>query len=198
MLRNLIQKDGNSKRAEVIATELGYLWSNLLQRVPGSTLVLKAVEFSDPEGSRVLREAFTSRGVGERVRFMPPQESLDEHLAMYGSVDVALDTFPYHGTTTTCETLWMGVPVVTLAGDRHASRVAVSLLTNIGAEEWIARTPDEYVEKAAALARDTAALAHHRATLRQRMAASVICDQQAFAARLTGALLEMVGQKRGG
>ncbi len=182
--------------ARKISADCLDMWSRLLHTVPEAALVLKAVEFADPEGSRVLRAEFEARGIpagdGGRVRFMPPQESLDEHMAMYSGVDVALDTFPYHGTTTTCETLWMGVPVVTLAGNRHASRVGVSLLTNIGAEEWIARTPEEYVEKAAALARDPAALAGHRGTLRGRLAASVICDQRAFAERLTAALVGMV------
>ncbi|MFO0830313.1 MAG: hypothetical protein U0637_00585 [Phycisphaerales bacterium] len=181
--------------ARKISVDCIDLWSRLLQRVPDATLVLKAVEFADPEGSRVLADAFAARAVAHRVRFVPPQDSLDEHLAMYNSVDVALDTFPYHGTTTTCETLWMGVPVITLAGDRHASRVGVSILENLGAHEWIATSPDDYAEKAATLAADKAALTRHRATLRTRLAASVICDQKAYATRLTDAIVSMGRQR---
>lgn len=173
------------------------LWSRLLQRVPDATLILKAVEFADPEGTRVYADAFAARGLVSRVKFIPPQESLEDHLAMYNGVDVALDTFPYHGTTTTCETLWMGVPVITLAGNRHASRVGISLLANLGAPEWIASTPDDYIAKAAALAADAQALAHHRATLRTRLTHSIICDQQAYADRLGKALLAMWHHKCG-
>ena len=82
-----------------------------------------------------------------------------EHLAQYGRVDIALDTFPYHGTTTTCEALWMGVPVVTLVGRTHASRVGVSLLTRVGAPQWIAETEEDYVRIAVELAGDLAGLA---------------------------------------
>ncbi len=183
--------------ARKISVDCIGLWSRILRAVEGSTLTLKAVEFADPEGSRVLADAFAREGLAGRVQFLPPQASLEAHLAMYIDVDVALDTYPYHGTTTTCEALWMGVPVVTLAGDRHAARVGVSLLTNIGATEWIAKTPEHFVEIATTLVRDTAALDRHRRTLRARLAASPICDQPAFAQRLSAALRSMWAQSCG-
>ena len=82
---------------------------------------------------------------------MERQPSQLRHLELYNRIDIGLDTFPYHGTTTTCEALWMGVPVVTLAGQRHAARVGVSLLTNLGLGELIADTPEQYLQIAQAL-----------------------------------------------
>jgi predicted O-linked N-acetylglucosamine transferase (SPINDLY family) len=114
-----------------------------------------------------------------------------DHLALYGRVDIALDTFPYHGTTTTCEALWMGVPVVTRAGETHASRVGVSLLTNAGVAELVATSDESYVEVATTLARDFPRLAGLRATLRERMAASPLMDGPLFARNLEGAYRQM-------
>ena len=98
---------------------------------------------------------FPQRGVGaERLELVAAKKENLDHLREYRRVDVGLDTFPYHGTTTTCEALWMGVPVVTLAGRRHASRVGVSLLANVGLREMIAGSVEEYVGIAAGLAGD--------------------------------------------
>src|SRR5690606_36356904 len=103
----------------------------------------------------------------DRVDLLERTADTMSHLSIYHRVDVALDTFPYHGTTTTCEALWMGVPVVTLAGDRHMSRVGVSLLNAAGHPEWVAQSPDDYVRIAAELAGDRARLATLRAGLRE-------------------------------
>ena len=106
------------------------------------------------------------------------------HLALYNDVDIALDTFPYHGTTTTCEALWMGVPVVTLVGDRHASRVGASLLRAIGFEAGIARSTDDYVTTAKLMAENRGILKTARRTLRETVYKSELCDQQAHARKL--------------
>jgi len=104
---------------------------------------------------------------------------------------VALDTYPYHGTTTTCEALWMGIPVVSLAGRTHVSRVGVSLLSNVGLPELIAETPEQYVHIAADLAKDVPRLAELRRTLRGRMQASPLMDAPRFAAEVEAAYRQM-------
>ncbi len=100
----------------------------------------------------------------------------------YQRVDLALDSFPYNGCTTTCEALWMGVPVVTCPGETYAGRASLSHLSNVGLTETISRDLDEYVEIAATLAGDLPRLAALRAGLRGRMAALPLCDGQRFAA----------------
>ena len=158
------------------------LWSRVLTGVPGSRLVLKATQFKDPEARTRAAELFAAAGVGiERLDLVPPLAAAADHLAHYAHVDIALDPTPYNGTATTCEALWMGVPVVTLRGDRHAARVGASILTVAGLERLIAETPDEYVAIAVDLARDLDALAALRAALRQRLRASPLCDGGAFA-----------------
>jgi predicted O-linked N-acetylglucosamine transferase (SPINDLY family) len=165
------------------------LWARVLDAVPGSRLRLKGVGLELPAiRDRVLGMCAAAGLPASRIEALPVTTTTPEHLAQYAGVDVALDTFPYHGTTTTCEALWMGVPVVTLAGDRHASRVGVSLLHAAGVPEWIADSPERYVEIAAGLAHDPAGLAARRAGQRERVAASVLCDQATFAARFEDAL----------
>ncbi len=160
------------------------LWGRVLDAVPGSRLLLKAMGFKDPD----LRDRLTGRlaALGldsSRVRIEGPNDAPGDHLAQYHRVDLALDTYPYHGTTTTCEALYMGVPVLTLRGSRHASRVGASLLHAVGLDDLIADSPDDYVSKASALARDAVRLARLRAELRPRMLASPLCDAPAFARR---------------
>ena len=106
-------------------------------------------------------------------------------------MDIALDTFPYHGTTTTCEAMWMGVPVVSLAGQRHVSRVGVSLLNNVGLPELVANTPEEYVRIAVDLANDLPRLQELRSTLRQRMEQSPLMDAPRFARNVEAAYRQM-------
>jgi predicted O-linked N-acetylglucosamine transferase (SPINDLY family) len=115
-----------------------------------------------------------------RLEFLPMRELLD-YFRTYERVDVALDSFPYAGGTTTCDALWMGVPVVTLVGDRPFSRSGASLLRNAGLTELITRTPDEYVRAAVELATDRARLAGLRAGLRDRLRASPLLDATGFA-----------------
>jgi predicted O-linked N-acetylglucosamine transferase (SPINDLY family) len=115
------------------------------------------------------------------LELLGQDQSLLDHLNQYNRIDRSLDTFPYHGTTTTCEALWMGVPTITLAGPNHASRPGVSLLTNVGLGDLVATTPAEYVDIAVRLAGDRPQLAEIRAGLRQRMLESPLMDGPAFA-----------------
>jgi len=167
-------------------------WGRLLAAVPASRLRLKGFGLGAPALRAAARERLTRAGIDPaRVDLLERLKSQAEHLAAYGEMDVALDTFPYHGTTTTCEALWMGVPVVTLAGDRHASRVGVSLLQAVGHPEWVAADWDDYVRKAAALATDPARQARPREGLRAEMRRSPLLDHAGQAARFGAALEEM-------
>ena len=168
------------------------LWCRVLATVPGSRLLLKANGFADADTRRSVAAAFAAHGMGDdRVRFLPQATRHADHLAVYNGCDLALDTFPYNGTTTTCEALWMGVPVVTFAGDRHAARVGLSLLAQVGLPELAGDTPDDYVRIAAGLATDRPRLAALRASLRDRMRASRLMDAQAHAATVEDAYRTM-------
>jgi predicted O-linked N-acetylglucosamine transferase (SPINDLY family) len=124
----------------------------------------------------------TSHGIArERIELLSAVPDPRDHLALYGRVDIALDSFPYNGTTTTCEALWMGCPVVSLAGTRHAGRVGASLLTAAGLNEWITADADSYRTTVRGLAGDLDRLAALRQDLRGRIAASSLCDATAFA-----------------
>lgn len=166
-------------------------WARLLAEVPDSRLLLKGRDFQDETVRVAMETRLQDAGVPrERVDLLPRTAGTREHLEAYGRVDVALDTFPYHGTTTTCEALWMGVPVVTQAGERHASRVGVSLLTAVGHPEWVAQSADDYVRIAVGLGRDAEARARWRTRLREEMRRSVLCDCTGQAERFWAALRE--------
>jgi predicted O-linked N-acetylglucosamine transferase (SPINDLY family) len=168
------------------------LWSGILRDVPGSRLLLKNRGLRDPSTQEHLRARLEEAGVAqERIELVAYARNLAEHLALYSRVDIALDTFPYHGTTTTCEALWMGVPVVTLAGKTHTSRVGVSLLTNAGLSELIARSPEEYAQLAATLAGDLPRLSRLRGTLRGRLEQSPLMDAPRFARDIEAAYRTM-------
>lgn len=165
------------------------LWSRVLSAVPGSRLLLKTAALGDEKRCEALRARLVAAGIGpDRVDILGRTDSLSDHFATYERADIALDTFPYHGTTTTCDALWMGVPVVTLVGQTHASRVGASLLNAVGLAELTAATETQYVQIAASLAADRAWLAELRATLRDRLLASPLCDGAGLARRLEAAL----------
>lgn len=167
------------------------VWGRILAAVPGARLLLKGGGLGEPAEQTRFRSRLAAAGVAaDRVDFLERTEDTAGHLALYGRMDVSLDTFPYHGTTTTCEALWMGVPVVTLAGDRHVARVGGSLLHAVGHAEWIAADEDGYVRIATELARDTARLAAIRGALRDEMRRSVLCDFAGQSARWSLALRE--------
>lgn len=165
------------------------LWARLLNEVPGSRLVLKSAGLGDPAivsrfQARLSHVGFDST----RVALLGHTPGLREHLALYGAVDVALDTFPYNGTTTTCEALWMGVPVVSLSGDRHAARVGASLLSAAGHPEWLAGDAEQYLRVASGLVRDPERLALLKGSLRSELRASPLLDHPGQAARFGSAL----------
>jgi predicted O-linked N-acetylglucosamine transferase (SPINDLY family) len=168
------------------------LWAQILAAVPTARLLLKDSRIHDPTTARHHRERFAAAGIDPaRLDILPRAAGTAAHLAAYGRIDVALDPFPYNGTTTTCEALWMGVPVIALAGDRHAARVGASLLHRVGLDDLVTADPDAYVAAAVALARDPAHIATLRGGLRARMQASPLCDGSAFARAMEAAYRAM-------
>jgi predicted O-linked N-acetylglucosamine transferase (SPINDLY family) len=169
------------------------LWTRILEAVPGSRLLLKNTAL----GSAVVRDDLTARmarrGIAaDRLELLGNIASHAGHLRLYNRVDVALDTYPYCGTTTTCEALSMGVPVVSLVGPSHHSRVGLSLLSAVGHPEWCANTRDEYVARAVGLGSAAAAAPRtDREALRAAMLASPLCDEPGFALRFGAALRAM-------
>jgi predicted O-linked N-acetylglucosamine transferase (SPINDLY family) len=159
-------------------------WAKVLRRLPTARLRLKCRGLSQAETARRFSGAFAVQGIDPlRVELLGSSPHA-ELLVAYCGIDVALDPFPYSGGVTTCEALWMGVPVVTCPSETFASRHSLSHLSNVGLTETIARDLDEYVEIAVALAHDLPRLAAIRARLRQQMAASPLCDGPRFAANL--------------
>ena len=174
------------------------LWVKILQGVPDSRLRLKAKSFFDPEILLEWETRFTSAGIAkERLLFMPHKPQIKDHLAVYNEVDIALDSYPYHGTTTTCEALAAGVPVVSLAGRAHVSRVGVSLLNAAGLADLVAERPEDYSAIAVKLAADRARLRQLRTSLGARMKTSVLGDAAGFTRKLEGCYRQMVANYRG-
>lgn len=169
------------------------LWARVLKAVPDSHLIVKSARGLEEAAARyALLDQFVARGIGrDRITVSPGKPFQEDHLAMYGEIDVALDTFPYAGVTTICEALWMGVPVVTRAGDRHVSRTGASVLTNAGLADLVAETDDQYVEIACQLAADPDALASVRRALRGVLKASRLLDERAMTADFSSALRSM-------
>jgi len=165
------------------------LWSRVLGEVANARLLLKSHQLADAAARQTYRDQFVARGIEpERLDLRGNLESLEQHLGLYGEVDVCLDPFPYNGTTT-CEALWMGVPVATLRGQHHRGRAGASLLTRVGLDDCVAEDGDVYVSIAAGLARDTAGRADLRTGLRGRMAA--LCDGDTFARDMEAAYRSM-------
>ncbi|MDE2335060.1 MAG: tetratricopeptide repeat protein [Rhodospirillales bacterium] len=163
-------------------------WARILARVADSRLLLKAPQFSEAEIAASVQARFAALGIAParvELRGASPHRSL---LGQYADVDIALDPFPYTGGLTTCEALWMGVPVITRPGDYFAARHSASHLANVGLRDWVAADIDSYVERAVAKAADLPALATLRARLRAEMAASPLCDGPRFGRNLATAL----------
>ena len=180
--------NNNSKISERVIS----VWARILNRTPDSMLKLKSRSFSDAGTRKHILERFEHHGIpAERIVFENYMSSLLEHFMLYGGVDIALDTFPYNGTTTTCEALWMGVPVIALSGDSHLARVGASLLHHVGLYELLASSEEDYVEKALALSRDIPLLSELRSGLRELMAGSPLLDASAFSARIEDAFRGM-------
>jgi predicted O-linked N-acetylglucosamine transferase (SPINDLY family) len=171
-------------------------WARVLQAVPGSRLLLKHGSFDKKSMADNIYSAFGAHGVArERLMLSGFEATTKEHLCRYHEVDIALDPFPYNGTTTSLEALWMGVPVITLAGEKHVSRVGVSQMSNLGYPEWIADDCDQYVAIAMELASDLEKLMSIRTGLRNKMSDSPLMDSQTLVKELEQKFLEIWSEK---
>ena len=168
------------------------LWARILQQVPGSRFILKFSIAVDQQIADRYLCRFEQLGIEPGRIDVHGIKPSPKHLELYGSADIALDTYPFNGCMTTLESLWMGVPVISLTGDKSLlSRTGLSILSRVGLEFFAASTPEEYVAKAIALATKLEALARIRASMRQRMLASTLCDHKAYAVGVETAYREM-------
>lgn len=161
------------------------LWAGALTAVPTAKMLLKTHGLQDPGLRALVLDRFQHAGIApDRIIIMPPQDNHDEHFRSYGEMDIALDAFPYHGTTTTLDALWMGVPVITLAGDRHAARVSASILHNVGLDDLVADSPEAFARIAHTLANTPDRLQALRQQLRHTLIASPLMDAPTFTHQL--------------
>jgi predicted O-linked N-acetylglucosamine transferase (SPINDLY family) len=167
------------------------LWSRVLKAVPGSRLYLKAKQLKEGTVRQSTVARFAAHGIAAVRLILEGLSPRADYLASYHRVDIALDPFPYTGGTTSAEGLWMGVPVLTLAGERFLSRQGVGLLKNAGLEQWIAADGDDYVAKAVAHANDTVGLAALRGRLRPQVLESPLFDAPRLARHFESALCDM-------
>ena len=172
------------------------LWAGVLGALPQGRLLLKTKALAEAGNRRRILDAITAHGISSdriELRDISLTPDWSSHMACYDSLDIALDPVGgIAGGTTSCDALWMGVPVVTLMGDRMASRMTASMLSSLGHEEWIARTEGEYIQKVLDLARDAERRSALRFVLRSQMAQSSLCDARGLARSLEAAYFEMV------
>ncbi len=167
------------------------LWAQILTAVPDSKLFLKARQIQEASTQELIFTRYAAHGIGRERLILEGLSPRADYLATYRRVDIALDPFPYTGGTTSAEALWMGVPVLTLAGPRFLSRQGVGLLMNAGLPDWVAQNPEDYVARAAAHAKDVHNLSALRNRLRQQVLASPIFDAPRFAQHFESALRNM-------
>lgn len=166
------------------------LWAQAMNAVPGSRLLLKSQSMAQASNRDNIERFMAARGVApQRLSLQPWIANKNSHLELYNEVDIALDPFPFNGATTTCEALWMGVPVVTRRGRTHTSRMGASILHGIGKPEWVTDNDAGYVATIVRLAADVAGLAQWREQARSQLAHSALFDERGFAQRFE-ALLE--------
>lgn len=167
------------------------LWAQILRAVPNARLLIKCPGGDEAVVRHHLTDKLAQMGIKSSRVTVCGLLARDKHLERYNQVDIALDTYPFTGGVTSLEGLWMGVPLITLAGDMTVSRIGSSILAQLGLEAFTAYTPEQYVKKAAALAANPEALARIRASMRQRMLASALCDPARHAQALEAAYRRM-------
>ncbi|MCW2249512.1 putative O-linked N-acetylglucosamine transferase (SPINDLY family) [Azospirillum fermentarium] len=189
---------GSFNKLEKLTPTVVALWSRVLCSIPDARLVLKWRTLADLSEQAEVRRRFAVHGIGSDRVLLRGHSPHPAMLADYGQIDIALDPFPYNGGLTSCEALWMGVPVVTLAGRRPVSRQTMGFLVTLGLSDLSTGDEDRFVTAALALAGDRYRLSNLRRTLRARMLASPLCDGERFAGRLEWAFTYMAARFREG
>jgi predicted O-linked N-acetylglucosamine transferase (SPINDLY family) len=176
-----------------IAPETVQAWSSILEALPRARLLLACPEFADTAIASRLQTAFGKRGIGAaRLQLLPSSAAAEERLGLYAQIDIGLDAHPFNmSLDALCESLWMGVPVIGLSGDRPCARTSASVLARLGLERLIADTPAEYAAAASELAQDLDRLRSLRSGMRERMRVSPLMDERDFARRFEAALRDM-------
>jgi predicted O-linked N-acetylglucosamine transferase (SPINDLY family) len=168
-----------------ITSEVIKVWADILLSVPNAKLIMKSNQLSDQHTKIRCQEMFSAQGIApDRLILSGMLPSATDHMAYYGEVDLALDPFPYNGTTTTFEALWMGVPTLTYSGNVHASRVGASILSRVDLDSFITFSIADYVDAAVKHAANPAELRELRPSLRTRMQTSSLCDNNGFAKQI--------------
>lgn len=183
-LRNNYITFGSFNSHSEIHPNIIELWAGILKATSNSRILLKFGVSTDSELSNFYFSRFERLGISPDRIAVCGWKPIDEYLGLYGQVDIALDTYPCNGFTTTCEALWMGVPVISLVGECHASRIGLSILNTVGLDFLATPTVEKYFAKAVALAADLQALARLRSSIRQRMKESPLCDAKEFARKV--------------
>lgn len=170
------------------------VWERVLLAAPTARLLIKTKEFMTPKIKRKFLETFKDKSVLERIQIVDYSNTYSEHLVDYNKMDVALDTFPYSGTTTSCEALMMGVPILTIFDkerEYHSQNVTTSLMKNCGLDDFVTYSQDAYIKMAAQLAKSPGALKDLKRTVRERFVKSPICDYRGFTDEFENKLIDL-------
>ena len=168
------------------------LWAEVLNHTPDSRLLLKGKAFNDAQTCEYFVQQFEAQGIAaERLCLLAYAKNFAQHMALYDEIDIGLDSYPYNGTTTTFEALWMGVPIISRAGLTHSSRVGNSIMTVLGLENLVADNDENFVQTATHLAANSEVLTQYRRTLRERLQSSPLMDEAAFVNKLEQAYQTM-------
>lgn len=186
---------GSLNNPAKISPQVVEIWSKILLQTPHSQLIMVGAPFADDFIANRYRTLFSAHGVAPERIDLRATLPMQEYLRLYNSIDIALDPFPHNGHTITCHTLWMGVPVVTLQGERYAARMGASVLFGAGLQELVAQTTDDYISLASTLASDLNRLSNLRRSLRDRLSHSPICDTEHFARNFLQAMRTMAASR---
>jgi len=179
---------GYSGRTERLNHRVFHAWGRILKRLPQAHLVLDYTVFADPKTQAYYQNFLHEHGLDTTRVTLRYSKNIFEGL---GDIDILLDSFPHSGGTMLFDALWMGVPAVTLAGNRPVGRIGTSLMTNLGLSEWVANSEQEYEDKAVSYAQDILALEKLRSGMRARMQASPVMDETSFARDVENAYKDM-------